>query len=156
MRGCDNSKIHICKKQRDKFKVEYISLLYCPVNGGGGGGGKYRFSILLADHLNPVRWTRILREAQFGENFFRFSRGCSVRSLGHLHSEDTRLSALIGFRRLSRKVTKVYISTSLLTCYNFLSYHQSQSPQHWMIYITCQYVSLYIDNKLMSFDWSYS
>jgi len=28
----------LCKKQRDKFKVENISLLYFPVNGGKGGG----------------------------------------------------------------------------------------------------------------------
>jgi len=52
----------LCKKQRDKFKVENISLLYFPVNwgrGGAGVGGKsvvVRFywqttSIQIAEHV---------------------------------------------------------------------------------------------------------
>ena len=45
----------LCKKQRDKFKVENISLLYFPVNGGRGRGEECRCSILLADRLKPVR-----------------------------------------------------------------------------------------------------
>ena len=125
----------LCKKQRDKFRVENISLLYFPVKGRGWRWG--RESVVVRFY-----WQTTL--IQFAEHVFWERHSSAKPSLGSTQLFSQIASTFTFGRRQainphwfspSLEISKksIYFNIYFLLV-KVLSYHQSQSPHHWMIY----------------------